>query len=399
MSPSSEGALWRRTSVGARIEAISRWRDAIVREHRALAEVWARTCGVTPRAALEHEVVALAAALDELEAVGPSVLQPAMLRRWLGGESIRARIEPGTPRVLWAGADAAPAEVLAWAACVLAAGGAVRLQADDALIPAFDKALEGLAREGSGVPLERAWVGAQREEDPRVTDAFGGTESAIEPAGRRSPVKPALAWIDDAEDVVLRCELLLEAARYRGGRLRGALRAVFGRSASLEPLWTALAQRAGADPSSASLFLDGVRVTRGEGASSEREQGPALAFEALEESAYVARALEGGGWAAACGLGRDEDRVRSLAARCAPDVIFVNATPASGLGGILRAEFDGRRWLQDATRWVPVVSGPTPWLARTNGTGASEVRATLTRTWARICLGRHGLGGSIEDLG
>ncbi len=399
MIVASDREAWRRAGAFRRAEIIARWRDAVMADRRALSAVWAEAIGVSPRAAFEHEVLALAAALDELASVGASVLEPTTTRRWLGGERVQVRVESKGSRVVRAGPDASPAEVLAWVACALLAGGAVRLSADGPSIAALERALLGLDPDGQGVPLERAWSGSAPSEEAWVTDAFGTVEAPSDPAGRRAPSRPALAWIDDALDVDARGEALLRGARYGAGRLRGALRAVFGRSSSIDPLWASLARRTGQQASRVELSVEGVRLARDPEGVWDESPGPSLTMVSLDEPAYVALATERGPWSAACGFGRDEDRARSLAARSDPEVIFVNATPACGLGGILRAEFDARRWLQAGTRSIPVATGPTPWIARAGGEGGSRSRSALSDGWARVLLGRHGLGGAIEDLG
>ncbi|MBL8682971.1 MAG: hypothetical protein JNK05_27640 [Myxococcales bacterium] len=361
---------------------MDRWSRSLVDEADALCAGWSERFALPTSELAHHELAGLAAALDELAECAESELLPERSRRWFSGEPVRVRFDAPESRALRVPEGALPAAPLALAACAFVAGSSVSLQVARADHASYERALACARADRSELAIDLA--------DPTELEATVSPLLGVD--------RPSIAWLDAPElarAIDPLCARLERAARYRGGARRGALRWVAGRAPIVDALFARGAPWASAANERASVR--GVWIER---ASMELDRvtltEPTLVVESFEsERAWVDRALALAPFAACSAFGRDKDRLRSLAARTRSDTIFIDSTPACALGGILRAEFDARRWLREVTREVPVVHGAPPAVAAVSD---SPARRRWLRGWLRIALGRYGLGGRVEDL-
>lgn len=365
-----------------RVAVVDRWSRALVDESDALCAGWSERFEIAAHELLHDELAGLAAALDELAECAERELSPERSRRWFSGEPVRARLEAPASRTLRIAEGALPAAPLALAACAFVAGSSVSLAVAPEDRAPYERALACARGDRSELAIELADCA---EADATVSSLLGAD-------------RPSIAWLDARElarELGPLCARLERAARYRGGARRGALRWVAGRAPIVDALFARGAPWAAAAEGSASVR--GVRIERTSMALDHVSRGePTLVVESFEsERAWVDRALELAPFSACSAFGRDKDRLRSLAARTRADAIFIDSTPACALGGILRAEFDARRWLREVTREVPVVHGAPPVVVAVT---ESSARRRWLRGWLRLALGRYGLGGRVEDL-
>lgn len=375
----AERALaWRKLEPSERARALLRWCERLVAASEPLSQRVSECIVIDAADALHYDVVALAAALDELASVAPSVLRPALSRRWLGGEPIARRIAAPERVSIAIPARTMLAPPLAWCATALVCGASVTLHVAPEAQPAV-RALLDRARPEDAMPIEVL---------DSMPEALGAALDDPPAPLRASALRaPSLAWIDDVSSVARAIPTLVRAARYTGGEQRGALRWVAAKPAVVDALFDALGAHE----------RDGVRWTREPSDEAFERRPMTVSVEAFaDEQSFVARALETRSWAAACAFATDRRRAQSIALRTGADAVYIDSSPADSLGGAMRADFDAHRWLAHAARVVPIVEGPTGALARVEG--RTPLRMRWLRAWLRLQLGRYGLGGSVEDL-
>jgi hypothetical protein len=381
-------AHWRRLSLSQRASIVERIGQGLIREAEGICRLWADCYALPEQELWRYELVGLVAALEELASVARGELEPTRVRRWLGAERTHSRIEAPERWALVVEAGTLPAAPLARCAAACLAGSEVALGCHEDDRRAYEAVLSRSWDERASLPISLAPSAAQ--ELSGEVERLGGLERGA--VLRRLP---ALCWLDDVRDADELCARLIRAARYAGGR-RATLVWVSGPPAAIDALFAPRSPWRSAVGGQARI--DGVEVSRGvydrptlESAVTTARGLCVSSFEHAREWVEHARGL--GPWSVCCAFGRDIARVRSLAARTGAEALMVNCTPADALGGLMRVEFDAHRTLRSAVREVPVAYGPAGRVANVH-----ERSERWLRAWVRLCFGRYGVGGRVDDL-